>query len=132
MDDQSVARGTVNHLRLSVSDIANSTERPARVLGMHFFNPVHIMKLVELVRHDRTDADVLESVRAVAVAMKKDPIIVRDSPGFASSRLGVVLGLVVSQEPLQGRLRVETAMRVVVVKFHKIQAGDNEHKRRKT
>ena len=82
-----------NTSSLSVSDIASSTERPARVLGMHFFNPVHIMKLVELVRHDRTDADVLESVRVVAVAMKKDPIIVRDSPGFASSRLGVVLGL---------------------------------------
>jgi 3-hydroxybutyryl-CoA dehydrogenase len=51
------------------------------------------MKLVELVRHDDTDPDVLERVRVVAMAMNKDPIIVRDSPGFASSRLGVVLGL---------------------------------------
>ncbi len=82
-----------NTSSLSVRDIANSTLRPARVLGMHFFNPVHIMKLVELVRHDGTDPDVLERVRVTAVAMKKDPIIVRDSPGFASSRLGVVLGL---------------------------------------
>ena len=82
-----------NTSSLSVRDIANSTQRPARVLGMHFFNPVHIMKLVELVRHDGTDPDLLERVRVTAVAMKKDPIIVRDSPGFASSRLGVVLGL---------------------------------------
>ena len=82
-----------NTSSLSVRDIANSTQRPARVLGMHFFNPVHIMKLVELVRHDGTDPDVLERVRVTAVAMKKDPIIVRDSPGFASSRLGGVLGL---------------------------------------
>lgn len=82
-----------NTSSLSVRDIANSTARPARVLGMHFFNPVHIMKLVELVRHEHTDSDVLERVRVVAVAMNKDPIIVRDSPGFASSRLGVVLGL---------------------------------------
>jgi 3-hydroxybutyryl-CoA dehydrogenase len=82
-----------NTSSLSVRDIANSTQRPARVLGMHFFNPVHIMKLVELVRHDDTDPDLLERVRVTAVAMKKDPIIVRDSPGFASSRLGVVLGL---------------------------------------
>jgi 3-hydroxybutyryl-CoA dehydrogenase len=60
---------------------------------MHFFNPVHIMKLVEVVRHDRVEQRHVERVLAVARAMGKQPIVVRDSPGFASSRLGVVLGL---------------------------------------
>jgi 3-hydroxybutyryl-CoA dehydrogenase len=82
-----------NTSSLSVTRIAESTRRPARVLGMHFFNPVHIMKLVEIVTHQTVDRDAVERVRQVAVGMGKDPIVVRDSPGFASSRLGVVLGL---------------------------------------
>lgn len=82
-----------NTSSLSVAEIAAATGRPERVLGMHFFNPVHLMKLVEIVRHDGTDPSVLEVVRQVAVRMGKEPIVVRDSPGFASSRLGVVLGL---------------------------------------
>ncbi len=82
-----------NTSSLSVAAIAGATSRPDRVLGMHFFNPVHIMKLVELVRHDETTDAVTNRVRDVAVRMGKEPIVVRDSPGFASSRLGVVLGL---------------------------------------
>ncbi len=60
---------------------------------MHFFNPVHIMKLVELVVHDRTGEATLALAREVAERMGKVPIVARDRPGFASSRLGVVLGL---------------------------------------
>ena len=82
-----------NTSALSVAAIAEATDRPERVLGMHFFNPVHIMKSVEVVRHDSTDAGVVAAVRAVAERMGKQPIVVTDSPGFASSRLGVVLGL---------------------------------------
>jgi 3-hydroxybutyryl-CoA dehydrogenase len=82
-----------NTSSLSVADIASATRRPERVVGMHFFNPVHIMKLVEIVRHDRVDLGAVELVRNAAVQMGKEPIVVRDSPGFASSRLGVVLGL---------------------------------------
>ena len=82
-----------NTSSLSVARIAEATHRPSRVLGMHFFNPVHIMELVELVQHAGTSVDVIESVRNVVVAMKKTPIVVRDMPGFASSRLGVALGL---------------------------------------
>ena len=94
--DQVTAADTVlatNTSSLSVGRIAAATKRPARVLGMHFFNPVHIMPLVELVVHPRTDSGVLSVVRGVAVAMGKTPIVVRDTPGFASSRLGVALGL---------------------------------------
>jgi 3-hydroxybutyryl-CoA dehydrogenase len=82
-----------NTSSLSVADIASATRRPERVVGMHFFNPVHIMKLVEIVRHDRVDPGAVELVRNAAIRMGKEPILVRDSPGFASSRLGVVLGL---------------------------------------
>jgi 3-hydroxybutyryl-CoA dehydrogenase len=82
-----------NTSSLPVTQIAAATARPERVLGMHFFNPVHIMSLVELVRHPRLDAGVLDRVRALVAAMGKTAIVVHDSPGFASSRLGVALGL---------------------------------------
>ena len=82
-----------NTSSLSVARVAEAVPDPARVVGMHFFNPVHIMKLVEVVRHERTGEEHVDKVIAVARAMGKEPIVVRDSPGFASSRLGVVLGL---------------------------------------
>ncbi len=82
-----------NTSSLSVAAIAGGTRRPARVLGMHFFNPVHVMKLVEVVTHDATSAAVREAAVAAARSMGKEPIVVKDSPGFASSRLGVALGL---------------------------------------
>jgi 3-hydroxybutyryl-CoA dehydrogenase len=82
-----------NTSSLSVTRIAEATSRPERVLGMHFFNPVHIMKLVELVVHAGTSAAALDAAREAAHGMGKDPIVVRDSPGFASSRLGVAVGL---------------------------------------
>lgn len=82
-----------NTSSLSVGRIAAATSTPARVLGMHFFNPVHIMRLVELVVHPTTDESAVRAVRDVVVAMGKTPIVVRDTPGFASSRLGVALGL---------------------------------------
>ena len=83
-----------NTSSLSVARIADTVADPGRVVGMHFFNPVHIMKLVEVVSHARADAvHVDERVVSVARAMGKEPIQVQDAPGFASSRLGVVLGL---------------------------------------
>jgi 3-hydroxybutyryl-CoA dehydrogenase len=60
---------------------------------MHFFNPVHIMKLVEVVTHPACSASVIGVAREVAERMGKTTILVRDTPGFASSRLGLVLGL---------------------------------------
>lgn len=82
-----------NTSSLSISDIAGAAERPEQVVGMHFFNPVHIMRLVEIVLGQRTSEATVDAVRAVAQQMKKEPIQVRDVPGFASSRLGVTLGL---------------------------------------
>jgi 3-hydroxybutyryl-CoA dehydrogenase len=82
-----------NTSSLSVAAIAGAVSHPGRVVGMHFFNPVHLMKLVEVVRHDRSDPAHVDRVVAAARAVGKEPILVRDAPGFASSRLGVVLGL---------------------------------------
>ncbi len=82
-----------NTSSLSISEIAEGARDPGRVVGMHFFNPVHIMRLVEIVTGRETSPETIEAVRAVALRMKKEPIVVRDVPGFASSRLGVALGL---------------------------------------
>jgi 3-hydroxybutyryl-CoA dehydrogenase len=82
-----------NTSSLSITEIAEGSPHPERVVGMHFFNPVHIMRLVEIVVGRDTAPEAVESVRAVARRMKKEPIVVRDMPGFASSRLGVALGL---------------------------------------
>ncbi|MBI4409328.1 MAG: 3-hydroxyacyl-CoA dehydrogenase family protein, partial [Gemmatimonadetes bacterium] len=77
----------------SVSDLQESTARPERVLGLHFFNPVHINRLVEIVRGQRTAPETVAAALAFVRRLGKDPIVVNDSPGFASSRLGVLLGL---------------------------------------
>ena len=82
-----------NTSSLSIGDVANGSARPENVVGMHFFNPVHIMRLVEIVVGNQTSPAVAAIVREAATRMKKEPITVRDVPGFASSRLGVTLGL---------------------------------------
>jgi 3-hydroxybutyryl-CoA dehydrogenase len=82
-----------NTSALSVAQIAAAMTQPARLVGMHFFNPVHIMKLVEVVTHGRDSREAADRAVEFARRIGKEPIVVRDSPGFASSRLGVVLGL---------------------------------------
>jgi len=82
-----------NTSSLSITEIARAAQRPAQVVGMHFFNPVHIMRLVEIVVGEATSEKVVATVRSLAQRMRKEPIVVRDVPGFASSRLGVTLGL---------------------------------------
>ncbi|MDQ1591359.1 MAG: 3-hydroxybutyryl-CoA dehydrogenase [Pyrinomonadaceae bacterium] len=82
-----------NTSSLSITEIARAARRPERVVGMHFFNPVHIMRLVEIVVGAETSDETVETARAVGRRMKKEPITVKDVPGFASSRLGVALGL---------------------------------------
>ena len=82
-----------NTSSLSISEIARSSKRPDAVIGMHFFNPVHIMRLVEIVVGEQTSTETLSTVSDVGRQMRKEPIVVKDVPGFASSRLGVALGL---------------------------------------
>ncbi len=82
-----------NTSSLSIDRIQDSVVGADRVLGLHFFNPVHIMKLVEVVRGARTAESNVEAGVAFARRLGKEPIVVNDAPGFASSRLGVALGL---------------------------------------
>ncbi len=82
-----------NTSSLSIDAIAEVLADPGRFLGLHFFNPVHLMALVEVVRGSRTGDATLDAGVAFARGLGKEPIEVRDAPGFASSRLGVALGL---------------------------------------
>ncbi|MBO0980116.1 3-hydroxyacyl-CoA dehydrogenase family protein [Microbacterium sp. SD291] len=82
-----------NTSSISIDDLAATRLRPARFLGLHFFNPVPASALVEIVHGAATAADVTEAARVWVTALGKTAIVVRDSPGFASSRLGVMLGL---------------------------------------
>jgi len=82
-----------NTSSLSLTEIAAAATHPERVVGMHFFNPVHVMKLLEVVRAHQTSDETLASVRAAGERMGKQVIAVEDHPGFASSRLGIALGM---------------------------------------
>ena len=82
-----------NTSSLSITEIARESQRPENVIGMHFFNPVHIMRLVVVVVGKETAATTVETVCGVGQRLRKEPIVVKDVPGFASSRLGVALGL---------------------------------------
>ena len=82
-----------NTSSLSIGSLAVGPAEPGRVIGMHFFNPVPAQELVELVVHDGTSDETLRTCRAVVDAIGKTAIVVRDSPGFATSRLGVAVGL---------------------------------------
>jgi 3-hydroxybutyryl-CoA dehydrogenase len=82
-----------NTSSLSIAGIASATARADRVIGMHFFNPVHLMRLIEVVTGPQTSASTLDVALAVAARMGKEAIVVKDTPGFATSRLGLALGL---------------------------------------
>jgi 3-hydroxybutyryl-CoA dehydrogenase len=82
-----------NTSSISISALAGSVERRDRFAGMHFFNPPHVMRLIEIVAGERTSDATIAELREVALRMKREPIVVRDSPGFATSRLGVAIGL---------------------------------------
>jgi 3-hydroxybutyryl-CoA dehydrogenase len=82
-----------NTSSLPLTKIAAAATHPERVIGMHFFNPVHIMALLEIVRAEQTSDETLARTKALAERLGKTAIVVRDVPGFATSRLGVCLGL---------------------------------------
>ena len=82
-----------NTSSLSLTEIAAAAKNPERVVGMHFFNPPHILKLLELVRAEQTSEESLARAHAIGLAMGREIITVTDTPGFATSRLGVVFGL---------------------------------------
>lgn len=91
-----------NTSSLSIGEIAAASGSPERVIGLHFFNPVAAMRLLEIVRGARTSDATVSRARTLAERLGKTPIVVRDSPGFATSRLGVVLGLEAARMVEQG------------------------------
>ncbi len=72
---------------LSITEIASVTKRPAKVIGMHFFNPVPVMKLVEVIKGQSTSEETYRVIRALAEKMGKIPIAVNEAPGFAVNRI---------------------------------------------
>lgn len=82
-----------NTSSLSVTEIASALEDPERAIGLHFFNPVHIMPLVEVIHGERTSEETRQSAVEFVEDIDKTAIECKDAPGFASSRLGVALGL---------------------------------------
>ena len=81
-----------NTSALSVTEMAGSLSNPTRVAGMHFFNPVHKMKLVEIVQALESAPDTLRAVEAVAQRMGKETVLVRESPGFITTRVNATIG----------------------------------------
>ncbi|NES14414.1 MULTISPECIES: 3-hydroxyacyl-CoA dehydrogenase family protein [Micromonospora] len=82
-----------NTSSIPIAELADGLDRPADFLGLHFFNPVWAMALLEIVVGPATAAGTTEAAVALAGRLGKDPVVVRDMPGFATSRLGVTLGL---------------------------------------
>jgi len=104
-----------NTSSLPVASIAAALADPSRLVGMHFFNPVHLMKLCEVVQHAGADESAVAAAVAFAERLGKTPITVQDSPGFASSRLGLVLGLEAIRMVEQGvasAADIDTAMKL--------------------
>jgi 3-hydroxybutyryl-CoA dehydrogenase len=81
-----------NTSALSVTEMAAASGRPERFAGMHFFNPVHLMRLLELVRGLETSAETVAVLTAVGERMGKEVVVVADSPGFATSRINALIG----------------------------------------
>jgi 3-hydroxybutyryl-CoA dehydrogenase len=81
-----------NTSSLSITEMAAATSRPKQVLGMHFFNPVHRMKLLEVVRALETSDDSIAAACAVGERMAKECVVVRESPGFVTSRINAMIG----------------------------------------
>ena len=109
-DDAVLASNTSS---LSVTEIASALDDPERFVGTHFFNPVHIMALVEVVVGERTSPETVEFAEEYVDDIGKTAVTVEDSPGFATSRLGVSLGneaMRMYQEGVASARDIDTAM----------------------
>ena len=107
-----------NTSSLSITTLAGAVEEREKFVGMHFFNPPHVMKLVEIVRGERTTDETVAVVREVAVKRGKEPIVVRDSPGFASSRLGIAIGMEAIRMFEEGVASAEDIDRAMVLGYN--------------
>ncbi len=81
-----------NTSALSITEIATAVRQPSRVIGMHYFNPAHIMKLIEIVRGLETSDAAYNAALEVAAACKKETVLINEAPGFATSRINAMIG----------------------------------------
>ncbi|MEE2751552.1 MAG: 3-hydroxyacyl-CoA dehydrogenase family protein [Myxococcota bacterium] len=106
-----------NTSSLSIERIASVLANPGRVIGMHFFNPVHIMALLELVVHEGTHPEVVVTAQDFGARIGKEVITVKDFPGFATSRLGVCLGMEAIRMVEQGVASAEDIDKAMVLGY---------------
>lgn len=102
-----------NTSSLSIGAMQQWLERPQQFIGLHFFNPVHINRLLEVVKGPATSDDTVQRALSLAQEMGKQAVLVNDSPGFATSRLGVLLGLEAMrmvEEGVASAADIDTAM----------------------
>jgi 3-hydroxybutyryl-CoA dehydrogenase len=95
--------------------MAAATKRPKQVVGMHFFNPVHRMRLLEVVRALETDDETIDAVREVGDRMGKECVVVRESPGFVTSRINAMIGneaFYMLQEGVAGARDIDKALKL--------------------
>lgn len=112
---QAEALIATNTSALSISELAAATRRPDRVVGMHFFNPVHKMKLVEIVRGLQTSDETIERARKWTASLQKTSIVVNEAPGFTTSRMSAMMGneaMYMLSEGVATAEDVDTAMRM--------------------
>jgi 3-hydroxybutyryl-CoA dehydrogenase len=104
-----------NTSSLSITEIASATRRPEHVIGLHFFNPVHIMKLLEVVKGAHTGSATVERALALGDTLGKTCVVVNDAPGFATSRLGITIGneaMRMVEEGVASPADIDTAMKL--------------------
>lgn len=82
-----------NTSSLSITALAATCSHPTRFVGTHFFNPPHILKLLELIQAEQTSDATVEKARAIGAQLGRELVVINDSPGFATSRLGLILGI---------------------------------------
>ena len=104
-----------NTSSLSITEMAAATRRPTQVVGLHFFNPVHRMKLLEVVRALETTDETLASACVVGQAMGKECVVVRESPGFVTTRINAMIGneaFYMLQEGVAGAQDIDRALKL--------------------
>ena len=104
-----------NTSSLSVTEIASVTYRPKKCVGMHFFNPVHKMKLLEIVRALETDDATLAAAAEVGRRMGKEVVVIKESPGFITSRINAMIGneaFYILQEGIASAVDIDKALKL--------------------
>lgn len=103
-----------NTSSLSITEVASATSRPEKVIGMHFFNPAPVMKLVEIIRGMATSQETFDAVKELSLAIGKDPIEVEEAPGFVVNRILIPMineASFILQEGIASVEDIDTAMK---------------------